>query len=402
MLTNGSVRLGWANLSFSPSFELGGDENSWAFDCSGGRKFFAGGSESYGKTVQVGDVIGCMLDLHDKTISFSLNGELLLDIVGSECAFSDIPTGEASYVPALTLGVGQKVRLIFGQDINALKYFTQCGLQEGYQPFCVNMNRNVTFWYNKDEPLFVDVDDSANVEVTRIPPGSDSPPALKISHKLFETQEKASWEFLQLSLPVTVHDQLIDDLTKSTKWEEVRRRMRRAKADRAGLRHPGNLEQHMLQSGFSISDVKDLQRAYSEEGQNENGTDSPQPQKPQIWKRPGSLTKTKSFDNELKVPTLNEAQAMMQAQQQTEKMRGAASVEALDRNARDATSAERKSRGKSPFKFFGKKDELQTQVKSRDAKVKPGRAAETGLEGFLTPNNVLAVPTIIERRPSLR
>lgn len=80
--------------------------------------------------VQNGDVIGCMLDLYDRAISFSLNGELLLDAVGGECAFADIPsTDSGGYVPAFTLGLGQKIRLIFGQDINALKFFTVCGLQ---------------------------------------------------------------------------------------------------------------------------------------------------------------------------------------------------------------------------------------------------------------------------------
>ena len=71
-----------------------------------------------------------MLDLNDRTISFSINGELLLDAVGGECAFAEIPSSDSGgYVPAFTLGLGQKVRLIFGQEINALKFFTLCGLQ---------------------------------------------------------------------------------------------------------------------------------------------------------------------------------------------------------------------------------------------------------------------------------
>lgn len=71
-----------------------------------------------------------MLDINDRTISFSLNGELLLDTVGGESAFADIPALDSGgYLPAFTLGNGQKIRLIFGQDINALKFFTVCGLQ---------------------------------------------------------------------------------------------------------------------------------------------------------------------------------------------------------------------------------------------------------------------------------
>lgn len=79
---------------------------------------------------QIGDIIGCMLDLNDKTISFSLNGELVLDAVGGECAFAELPALDSGgYLPAFTLGNGQRIRLMFGQDINSLKYFTLCGLQ---------------------------------------------------------------------------------------------------------------------------------------------------------------------------------------------------------------------------------------------------------------------------------
>lgn len=66
---------------------------------------------------------------------FSLNGELMMDASGSETAFNEVQ-GDA-FVPACTLGVGQRAHLIFGQDINQLKFFTTYGLQEGYEPFCV-------------------------------------------------------------------------------------------------------------------------------------------------------------------------------------------------------------------------------------------------------------------------
>jgi ryanodine receptor 2 len=66
---------------------------------------------------------------------FSLNGELLMDALGGETSFADVQ-GDC-FVPAFTLGVGQKARLTFGQDVNTLKFFTTCGLQEGYEPFCV-------------------------------------------------------------------------------------------------------------------------------------------------------------------------------------------------------------------------------------------------------------------------
>lgn len=41
------------------------------------------------------------------------------------------------YVPGFTMGFNQQGKVNFGQDVNSLKYFTCCGLQEGYEPFCV-------------------------------------------------------------------------------------------------------------------------------------------------------------------------------------------------------------------------------------------------------------------------
>ena len=60
----------------------------------------------------------------------------MMDSLGQEIAFRNIPTDDG-YVPAMTLGRHQQAKLNFGQDVNTLKYFTVCGLQEGYEPFCV-------------------------------------------------------------------------------------------------------------------------------------------------------------------------------------------------------------------------------------------------------------------------
>ena len=68
-------------------------------------------------------------------LGFSLNGELLVDPVAGDAAFSDV-IGE-SFLPAFTLSSGQKCRLNFGHNVDSLKFFTTCGLQEGYEPFCV-------------------------------------------------------------------------------------------------------------------------------------------------------------------------------------------------------------------------------------------------------------------------
>lgn len=70
-------------------------------------------------------------------LGFSLNGELLMDALGGETTFADVIAEGVGFVPAFTLGVGQKARISYGQNVDSLKYFTTCGLQEGYEPFCV-------------------------------------------------------------------------------------------------------------------------------------------------------------------------------------------------------------------------------------------------------------------------
>ena len=67
------------------------------------------------------------------------------------------------------------------------------------------MTRAVTYWYTKHLPIFENNEDlgSPSIDVTRLPAGADNPPSLKISHNTYEQEEKADWEFLRLSLPVT-------------------------------------------------------------------------------------------------------------------------------------------------------------------------------------------------------
>ena len=64
-----------------------------------------------------------------------MNGELLVDPSAGDAAFNEV-AGE-DFVPACSLDIGQKVRVNFGHDVDTLKFFTMCGLQEGYEPFFV-------------------------------------------------------------------------------------------------------------------------------------------------------------------------------------------------------------------------------------------------------------------------
>ncbi|XP_038217167.1 ryanodine receptor isoform X31 [Zerene cesonia] len=255
ILTAGPMRVGWAHADMPPGMMLGQDENSWAFDGYNSLKWHGGTSDTFGQQLKVGDIVACFLDVTDQTISFSLNGELLMDALGGETTFADVQ-GD-NFVPACTLGVGQKARLSYGQDVNSLKYFTTCGLQEGYEPFCVNMKRDVTHWYTKDQPIFENTDEmiDTRIDVTRIPAGSDTPPCLKISHNTFETMEKANWEFLRLSLPVICHAEFIDESEKQRRWVEIKERQQMLMKEATEAQMPAHIDQ-IMRSGFTMNDIK--------------------------------------------------------------------------------------------------------------------------------------------------
>ncbi|XP_041469245.1 ryanodine receptor 2-like isoform X1 [Lytechinus variegatus] len=205
-VTSGYMRVGWGRPSIAAGAEIGTGGISYVFDGFLARKWHQG-SETFGKTWSETDVIGCMLNLVDNTISFTMNGEFLSDSVGSEMAFLDIEIGEG-FVPVCMLAAGEKAHLHFGQDVNDLKYFTVCGLQEGYEPFCVNMKKSMPLWYSKSQPMFQSIieDEHDRLGVTRIPAGIEGPPCLKVSHKKCGTVENLPTEYLRLSMPVVCKD----------------------------------------------------------------------------------------------------------------------------------------------------------------------------------------------------
>lgn len=58
-----------------------------------------------------------------------------------------------------------------GKDASSFKYYTMCGLQEGFEPFAVNMNRQITMWFSKRLPTFVNVPkDHSHISVRPPPP----------------------------------------------------------------------------------------------------------------------------------------------------------------------------------------------------------------------------------------
>ncbi|MGH0130667.1 UNVERIFIED_CONTAM: hypothetical protein FKN15_003166 [Acipenser sinensis] len=201
-VTAGEMRVGWAKPRCLPDQELGSDDQAFVFDGFKAQRWNQG-NEHFGRSWQAGDVVGCMVDLKEHTMMFTLNGEVLLDDSGSELAFKDFEVVEG-FIPVCSLGVCQVGRMNFGKDVSTLKYFTICGLQEGYEPFAVNMNRDITMWLSKRLPQFIPVPSNhEHIEVTRIDGTIDSSPCLKVTQRSFGSQNShTEIFFFRLSMPV--------------------------------------------------------------------------------------------------------------------------------------------------------------------------------------------------------
>uniref|UniRef100_A0A665VNR0 Ryanodine receptor 3 n=1 Tax=Echeneis naucrates TaxID=173247 RepID=A0A665VNR0_ECHNA len=204
-VTGGDMRVGWARPGCKPDVELGTDELAFVFDGYRGHCLNMG-SRLFGRCWHAGDVVGCMINMEDKSMIFTLNGEILITTKGSELCFTDFET-EDGFIPVCSLGLTQVGRMNLGKDASTFKYYTMCGLQEGFEPFAVNMNREVTMWFSKRLPTFVNVPkDHNHIAVTRIDGTIDSPPCLKVTHKTFGTQNSnADMVFCRLSMPVEFH-----------------------------------------------------------------------------------------------------------------------------------------------------------------------------------------------------
>uniref|UniRef100_A0A4W3IRR6 Ryanodine receptor 2 n=1 Tax=Callorhinchus milii TaxID=7868 RepID=A0A4W3IRR6_CALMI len=196
VVTSGDMRVGWIRPSCRPDQELGTDDQSFVFD---GFK----GNEHFGRCWQAGDVVGCLVDVNETTMTFTLNGEVLLDDSGSELAFKDFEVTDG-FIPVCTFGVSQVGRMNFGKEVGTLKYFTICGLQEGYEPFAVNMNRDITMWFSKRLPQFLPVPPNhEHIEVTRIDGTADSSPCLRATQRSFGSQNSnTDIVFYRLSMPI--------------------------------------------------------------------------------------------------------------------------------------------------------------------------------------------------------
>uniref|UniRef100_A0A4W5KMW2 Ryanodine receptor 3 n=1 Tax=Hucho hucho TaxID=62062 RepID=A0A4W5KMW2_9TELE len=204
-LTGGDMRVGWARPGCRSDFDLGMDDQAFVFDGYKGRRMHMG-ARFFGQSWNKGDVVGCMINMEDKSMIFTLNGELIITNKGSELCFVDFET-EDGFIPVCCLAQSEIGRMNLGKDASTFKYYTMCGLQEGFEPFAVNMNREVTMWFSKRLPTFVNIPkDHNHIEVTRIDGTVDNPPCLKVTHKTFGTQQSNSdMLYCRLSMPVELH-----------------------------------------------------------------------------------------------------------------------------------------------------------------------------------------------------
>ncbi|KAG7271671.1 hypothetical protein CRUP_022288, partial [Coryphaenoides rupestris] len=201
------ARCGWvgARPSVRADTELGADEWAYVFN---GFKPSAGtwAPSRSGASGCRADVVGC----HDRPDGdehhVTLNGEMLICDSGSEMAFKDIEIGEG-FIPVCSLGLSQVGRINLGQNVSSLRFFTICGLQEGFEPFAINMKRDITMWFSKSLPQFIPVPtDHPHLELSRVDGTVESAPCLKLVHKTFGSQNAATdLMFLRLSMPVEFH-----------------------------------------------------------------------------------------------------------------------------------------------------------------------------------------------------
>ncbi|XP_053538759.1 ryanodine receptor 2 isoform X6 [Ictalurus punctatus] len=202
-VTAGEMRVGWARVGCQADMELWSDEQAYVFDGSKGQ-WWHGSTAPFGHVWQKGDVIGCLLDLTRRTMMVTLNGELQLNTYGSEIASKGF-TATGGFVPVCVLGVNQVGQLNLGQQVNSLKYFSVCGLQEGYQPFALNMSKDPPLWMSWREPLFVQIpEDHPRLQVSYIDGTVGHLPALKVTQRSVGLPDSLSTdvEFYRLSLPI--------------------------------------------------------------------------------------------------------------------------------------------------------------------------------------------------------
>ncbi|XP_040263377.1 E3 ubiquitin-protein ligase RNF123 [Bufo bufo] len=121
--SQGLMQIGWCTLScrFNQEEGVGDTPDSYAYDGNRVRKWNVT-TTNYGKSWAAGDIVSCLIDLDEGSISFCLNG------VSLGTAFSDLSRGAGmAYFPAISLSFKESVAFNFGS--RPLRYPV-----DGYRP----------------------------------------------------------------------------------------------------------------------------------------------------------------------------------------------------------------------------------------------------------------------------
>uniref|UniRef100_A0A4W4F8L0 E3 ubiquitin-protein ligase RNF123 n=1 Tax=Electrophorus electricus TaxID=8005 RepID=A0A4W4F8L0_ELEEL len=108
--SQGLMQIGWCTLNcrFNQEEGVGDTPDSYAYDGNRVRKWNVT-TTNYGKSWAAGDIVSCLIDLDEGTITFCLNGQSL------GTAFSNIKTGPGvAYFPAISLSFKESVAFNFG------------------------------------------------------------------------------------------------------------------------------------------------------------------------------------------------------------------------------------------------------------------------------------------------
>ncbi|MGH0130865.1 UNVERIFIED_CONTAM: hypothetical protein FKN15_043887 [Acipenser sinensis] len=108
--SQGLMQIGWCTLNcrFNQEEGVGDTADSYAYDGNRVRKWNVT-TTNYGKSWAAGDIVTCLIDLDEGTISFCLNGQSL------GIAFNSIKIGPGlAYFPAISLSFKESVAFNFG------------------------------------------------------------------------------------------------------------------------------------------------------------------------------------------------------------------------------------------------------------------------------------------------
>ncbi|KAF7249667.1 hypothetical protein EYD10_04279 [Varanus komodoensis] len=128
--SQGLMQIGWCTLNcrFNQEEGVGDTSDSYAYDGNRVRKWNVT-TTNYGKSWAAGDIVSCLIDLDEGSISFCLNG------VSLGTAFDNISRGSGmAYFPAISLSFKESVAFNFGSRPLRYPLIVISANLEGYRP----------------------------------------------------------------------------------------------------------------------------------------------------------------------------------------------------------------------------------------------------------------------------